>query len=53
MLFERLDKAPAGVFIDGGVLEELLSNNGLFLRQAEGTNLTSTWMRCPGYVICS
>ena len=31
MLLKSLHKAPAGVFIDGGVLEELLFNNGAVL----------------------
>ena len=31
MLLKSLYKAPAGVFIDGGVLEELLSNKGTVL----------------------
>lgn len=48
MLFKRLDKAPAGVFIDGGVLEELLSNNGAVLEASGGDKLDVHLDALPG-----
>ena len=48
MLFKRLDKAPAGVFIDGGVLEELLSNNGAVLEASGGDKLDVYLDALPG-----
>ncbi len=52
MLLKSLYKAPAGVFI-AVYWKNCFPITALFLRQAKGTNLTSTWMRCPGYAICS
>lgn len=46
-------KAPPGILINGGILEKMLPNHLLFTRQAEGTYFTSTWIRCPGWSICS
>ena len=48
MLFKRLCKAPAGVFIDGGVLEELLSNNGAVPETSGGDKLDVHLDALPG-----
>ncbi len=48
MLLKSLYKAPAGVFIDGGVLEELLSNNGAVLEASGGDKLDVHLDALPG-----
>ena len=48
MLLKRLYKAPAGVFINGGVLEELLSNNGAVLEASGGDKLDVHLDALPG-----
>lgn len=48
MLLKSLYKAPAGVFIDGGVLEELLSNNGAVLEAGRGDELDVHLEALPG-----
>lgn len=41
-LLKGFHKAPSEILVNGSVLEELLPNDPAFLRQAEGTNFTST-----------
>lgn len=48
MLLKSLHKAPAGVFIDSGVLEELLSNYGTVLETGRGDELYVHLKTLPG-----
>ncbi len=48
VLLKCLHEPPLGVFVNSGILEKCLPMPLLLTRQAEGTNFTSTWMRCLG-----
>ena len=53
VFLKRFNKKPSGILIDRCVLKELFSDDPAVFQTGGGTNFTSTWIRWPGYCICS